>query len=376
MSTVATVSASLMLLFGPSSLAQVMQCASRGCLPEDTAERGQKKLCFTTTGAAESFARCPGDRSNSCVRCSQEPPCESWCEEAVDETKELGEPCHFDRECALEGFVQCHLGLCRTVTWTGQTCEATSAHSMCLYGQQACVNGRCSGLGTNQPCWDGYPDGRDLDCRIGWYCLRGVCVPQLPNAHTCYGEHPNECIRGHRCNLANERPQCTEEYSLEVGMRSSTIHLCSTSHISPRTLECAEVPLQQNLGVDCYEQSDCVRSDNSPGICVCKQWWDGVGAPGFCEIIMPHKQRPAFMEFWNMRKLRCHHNWPDERCARELGEHPLYMRVKEESQASADRTVIEECAYDVLDVVKTMAFRKHCQLFVWILIALVADNLV
>lgn len=351
---------SLLLLQCLTSYAQ-LTCPTRSCLPEDTAQRVATntregtKLCYTATSTAEAFARCPGGVANKCVKCSREPPCESWCEEDNYTPKKLGEPCHFDSECGSElaGFASCHLGLCRRVVWTGQRCDESDVLGVCLFGAQVCARGRCSGLGANQPCWDGYPDGRDLDCQVGWYCLRGICVPQLPSSHTCYGEHAHECIRGHKCNLAGKRPQCTEEYSLKIGMRASSPVFCESSHISPRMEECSPVPPVEDFGKDCTSDEDCLRSDNSGGNCVCKQWWDGTGAPGFCEIIIPERMKPSFMEFWRLHILKCHHSWPAERCALELGEHSLYLRVREESQASADPTLIEECAYDVLEVVKS-----------------------
>lgn len=357
-------------------------CPTRSCLPEDTAQRvatkarKSTKLCYTSTGTAETFARCPGG-VNKCVKCSKEPPCESWCEEDNYTPKELGEPCHFDRECGIGGFEACQLGLCRLVVWTGQKCDPSDVHSMCQFGAQACVKGRCAGLGQNQPCWDGYPDGRDLDCRIGWYCLRGFCVPQLPPGHTCYSEHSDECIRGYRCNQPGKgrRPQCTQEYSLKIGMTTSSALFCETSHMSPRTGECAPVPPASEFGKDCNNDEDCARSDNSPGHCACKQWWTGYGAPGYCEMIIPERKKPSFMEFWQLRRMKCHHSWPAERCALELGEHALYLRVREESQASADPTLIEECAYDVLDVVKSQASFMHYRAFVWLLVVATSDCL-
>jgi len=212
-------------------------------------------------------------------------------------------------------------------------------------------DGICGGLGTNQPCWDGYPGGLDLDCQIGWYCLRGVCVPQLPNLHTCRGEHPNECIRGHRCNLAGKRPQCSPSYSLEDGALSSDRHLCLSSHIDPRTNVCAPVPPYDGGGSECRSEGDCLRGDGSYGLCQCKEWWNGEGEPGYCELSLPDRDKPSALELWKLRVASCHHDWSEDRCAIEIGESDLLTMVLRERQATADPTLpVPDCARGVLAV--------------------------
>jgi len=267
------------------------------------------------------------------------------------------------------------MGLCRKVLWAGQKCSAGDVHSICLYGMQKCIRGRCFGLGTNEPCWDGYPQGRDLDCRMGWYCHRGICVPQLPNGHTCYGEHPNECIRGHRCNFLGAKRQCTPEYSLPVGKRSSDPALCETSHLIAPFSECAPVPADRDFGKDCNSDADCTRSDGSKGNCKCKHWWTGKGAPRFCEMVIADKEKPIFMAFWNLRKHKCHHNWSDKRCARENEEAERLTKVREEAQASADPTKIPECAWDMLGVIKSCAPCHHVRVIILPILLLARVNL-
>mmetsp|Transcript_153779 Transcript_153779/g.294782 ORF Transcript_153779/g.294782 Transcript_153779/m.294782 type:complete len:395 (-) Transcript_153779:75-1259(-) len=339
-------------------------CTSRRCLPPDSSSPGSNgapinvgKLCYQNIGGAEAFARCGDGEGQRCVKCTNTPPCESWCKPQAKNPTPLGEPCHFDHECGTESdnFVACHLGICRVVVWTGQKCDANDIHSVCLYGVQQCIDGVCQGLSTNQACWDGYPAGRDLDCKIGWYCLRGVCVPQLPNGHTCHGEHPFECVRGHHCNLKGDRTRCVKEYALEPGQLSSNRLLCKTAHISPRMGECGVLPDDDIAGNDCRYDWECGRSDGSSGTCTCKQWWDGSGINGFCELHVADLEKPSFMEFRALQISRCHHNWPAERCAAELEEIELVKKVFEESQPTADPTKIDSCAYDILEYYKAWA---------------------
>merc|ERR1711924_593821 len=117
-------------------------------------------------------------------------------------------------------------------------------------------------------------------------------------------------------------------------------------------LECAEVPGSATDTRDCFSALDCTRPDTSVGKCDCKRWWDGRGAPGFCELAVADTARPSLMEFWNLRKDRCHHNWSDERCALEHGEMNLYKLVRQEEFASADPTEVPECAEQLLEVFK------------------------
>lgn len=327
----------------PSSL----QCVSRGCL----AEEDGSTLCFTNTGETESYAQCTSAEAPFCTRCTTGPPCESRCEAEAAQNIPLGSFCHLDRECGSDDFVSCYLGVCRELLWAGQACSSNATHTACIYGRQQCVAGYCEGFGTNEKCWDGYPGGLDLDCKVGWYCLRGVCVPQLPRGHTCHGEHPNECSRGHRCNLLSERPQCILEYSLPDGSRSNEPSLCSSSYVSPRTEECAPPPPSDNEGGDCATDEECVRSDGSHAKCLCKRWWSGTGVPGFCELHLTNAEKPSSREFWKLRSSRCHHDWPEERCAKSMGAEGLLRLVRREREVSADPTLpIPSCAHQLFDI--------------------------
>lgn len=327
-------------------------CPSRRCLPEDPSQGGAGlgTLCFTNTGREEAFAQCDDQGRPHCTKCTTTPPCESWCEADTYEPLLLGSWCHLDHECGGTEFAGCHLGLCRRILWAGQRCSA-DVNTVCLYGAQQCTDGLCQGLGSNEPCWDGYPGGLDLDCKMGWYCLRARCVPQLPNGHTCRGEHPNECLTGHRCNLKGSRPHCTAEYSLPEGVLSSDPQLCRSSHIDPRTDECAEAIRYNGGGGECYANKDCALGDGSYGTCKCKQWWNGVGAPGFCEFETPDIKKPSFMALWALMKAHCHHNWSEERCAIEIGEQDLLMMVQSERRTTADPTLpIPTCAKGFIPV--------------------------
>lgn len=328
----------------------ILECPIRECLPPDTSQVGPK-LCYTTTGLAQSFERCDDLARPHCAMCKTTPPCESWCEAEIYKPLSLGALCHLDRECGEDATVSCYWGVCRRTLWAGQRCNASDKDTVCLFGSQACENGVCQGLGTNEPCWDGYPDGRDLDCKTGWYCLRGVCVPQLPRGHTCYSEHPNECLRGHRCNLAG-RPKCDPEYSLQDGEFSSDERLCQSSHVDTRTGECSASPSFDSSGGECMSSADCVRGDGTFGECLCKRWWDGVGVPGYCELAVPDRERPSLMAFREKGTRQCHHNWPEDRCAAEIEEEDLFILVLVERQATADPSLpVPDCAKDLLFVV-------------------------
>lgn len=342
----------LLLAWLASSTAAELICPVRTCLPEDSSEHeGKTQLCYTNLGEIESFAQCVDAATPSCTRCSSTPPCESWCEADVYKPLPLGSPCHLDRQCGGDPFAACHFGVCRRALWAGQRCDAADPLSVCLFGQQRCDGGVCVGLGTNEECWDGYPAGFDLDCKLGWYCLRSLCVPQLPNGHTCFGENPNECIRGHRCNLAGKRPQCTRVFSLPIGARTSDRRLCATAHANPRTSECAVAPPDAIKGGDCRTDADCARSDGSSGQCRCKLWWQGTGLPGFCEFFVPEVRRPSYMEFHTLQIKYCHHDWPEERCAIEMEETELMDLLSSERKATADPTApVPDCARSIIPV--------------------------
>lgn len=309
------------------------------------------QLCYTNIGGTESFARCADPAAPYCARCTTVPPCESWCEAEVYTPLPLGSPCHLDRQCGGDPFAACHLGVCRRALWAGQRCDPQDPLSVCLYGLQRCTGGLCEGLGTNEACWDGYPAGLDLDCKPGWYCLRSVCVPQLPDGHTCYGEHPSECIRGHRCNLWSSRPRCTAELSLPIGVRASDRRLCTTAHADSRTGECAALPADDISGGDCRSSADCVRAEGYFGECKCKLWWQGLGTPGFCELSVAESQRPSYLEFFNLSVQHCHHDWSEERCAVEIQETELLTMVLRERSATADPTApAPECTQSIIPV--------------------------
>lgn len=330
---------------------ETLVCPARECLPKDTANRENgDTLCYTSTGHTQAFAQCNNPAKPVCTMCTTGPPCESWCEAEVYEALPMGSPCHLDRECGGDALAQCHVGTCKRVLWAGQACDARDEHSVCINGGLQCVQGICQGLGTNEPCWDGYPDGQDLDCKVGWYCLRGVCVPQLPDKHTCRGDHPNECLIGHLCNLQAERPQCMREFSLPVGAAASSNRLCESSTLGNGGRECiAAFPFDLGSGAECFSADDCKREDGTNGECSCKRWWSGEGAPGFCEWQAPHRQRPWEWQLYQKRIASCHHAWPEERCVAELGEEALYELVERERQATSDPTLpIPSCATDII----------------------------
>lgn len=327
-----------------------ISCMMRQCLPEDTSgSSAGSRLCYTLAEGKESFAQCP-ETEASCSPCQTVPPCESFCEAPVRSELPLGSACHLDRQCGGDPLAACHVGICRRLLWAGQRCGNADGHDRCIYGGERCTDGRCVGFGTNVACWDGYREGRDLDCHKGWYCLRSLCVPQLPRFHSCRGEHPNECLQGHLCNLAASRPQCTAENSLDPGEAANSPRLCRSSHLDVRSMECAAVPLDDSSGGECKASSDCVRADGTVGECVCKRWWNR-GLPGYCELLVPDLQRPALMDFRKRALAGCHHSWPEDRCAAELDKLELLELVKRERQATADPTrEVPECAHGIIQL--------------------------
>jgi hypothetical protein len=76
-------------------------------------------------------------------------------------------------------------------------------------------------------------------------------------------------------------------------------------------------------------------------------------------MVIADRERPKYMQFWNLRKVQCHHNWSDERCAREIDSYELLLKVREEAQASADPTEIPRCAWQLLGVLKSSAPYEH-----------------
>jgi len=330
-----------------------LQCPARECLPQEASREDGRQLCYSSTGIGEAFAQCQSKERPHCAMCMTTPPCETWCEKDLYKPLDLGAPCHFDRECGQDASKTCYWGVCRRALWAGQKCDAEDRHTICLFGAQKCVDGLCQGLQTNQPCWDGYPEGRDLDCQFGSYCLRGVCVPQLPRGHTCFNEHPNECLRGHHCNRRGDHSQCDPEYSLPNGELANDARVCQSSHIEPRIGECAASPSFDSSGGECLSSAECMRSDGTYGDCVCKQWWDGMGAPGYCELAVPDMERPSLMAFKEKSTRLCHHDWPEERCAIEMGERDLHFQMLVERQATADPTLpVPACAQDLLVTLK------------------------
>lgn len=134
-----------------------------------------------------------------------------------------------------------------------------------------------------------------------------------------------------------------------MGMRSSDNRLCNSFHVDPASSECAAAPPYDSSGGECRSAAECAYADGSLGTCKCKRWWDGFGAPGFCELLLPDLERPAYMEFRRLKNSGCHHNWPLDRCAVELDKENLLELVRREAQATADPTrQVPACAHDIL----------------------------
>eukprot|EP00913_Durusdinium_trenchii_P011742 g11028.t1 len=119
-------------------------------------------------------------------------------------------------------------------------------------------------------------------------------------------------------------------------------------------------------GRDCLTDSECLRPDNSLGRCLCKQWWEGAGTAGYCELSELQVWKPAFKcldehswvikgseDGWNRNQaaiVACHHDWSEERCAAEIGLEEVLATVRRDSAAlSSDPTEIKSCATELLE---------------------------
>lgn len=334
--------------------ADTSQCIRRLCLPWDNTQ--DPPLCYTRTNESESFAPCEGDKGY-CDACLTDLPCESFCSAQPLSKRGLGASCTYDWECAGGLFSRCMQRICRRALHTFQFCRASDPNDMCVFGQKSCFRSRCQGLKTGDHCWEGYPEGRDIDCTPGWYCYLGKCTPQLPKGHECSGFHPNECIRGYYCNVGAEAPKCIRQYTLNNGDPSSNPKLCKSNHVDPQTKTCGNIPpvlyigdKPTILGKDCTHDEDCPRSDGSIGECRCKMWWEGgMALPGYCELAVLDAARPAFKQFWREKSARCHHDWDDDRCAFEIQQQDTLVQIRRELTASqSDPSRIQECARSVL----------------------------
>lgn len=348
----------VLLMVLPTSLraADLDACPRRMCLPPDDTQ--WPPLCHTVTDTvgthrAESFAECP-EEAKICEPCMSEPPCESHCSAQPVALKAPGERCSAHEEC-FGRFARCMQQRCKQALHTHQRCDAEDEHQLCIYGQKNCFRDRCQGLTTGDPCAP-RDDGADIDCVPGWFCFLSVCTPQFPRGHRCQGQHPGECIRGHRCNLLLERPTCLRQYTLDNGELSSDPTLCKTNHVDPRTATCASVPpVEMHLGnpvvsgSDCTSDNECFRTDGSLGECTCKRWWDGLGTAGYCELFVQDSARPAYKQLWEASTRLCHHDWDDYRCAYEVGLEDAWLQVQQErGQSLSDPTEIESCAMSLL----------------------------
>jgi len=347
-----------LLAFEPAVLnLNLEDCPARRCLPPDDSQ--VPPLCFSETEATphrqatQSFAKCP-DASAHCYFCITDPPCETHCSAAPKALQPLGGSCSHDEQCDGH-FGRCLQRVCRRALFTFQACNHEDSNDVCIFGQKSCFRGRCQGLRSGSPCnWR--PEGRDIDCNPGWYCQLGVCSPQLPAGHRCTGQHPGECVRGYRCNLGLEVPLCVRQYTLDIGGTSSVPSVCKSNHVDPRKQVCAEEPPLLYMfeepvvsGKDCTQASDCPRSDTSLGRCVCKRWWDGEGQPGYCELMVQSSGRPSFKRFWQESMQLCHHDWSQERCARELDLVDMLKEINADvMNASNDPTEVPTCGAKML----------------------------
>lgn len=330
------------------------ECPVRTCLPTDDTQ--WPPICFSETEAPppaltrrQSFASCPKSHPY-CSYCVEEPPCESRCSDQSEVRRPLGSACTFHEQCGGQ-FAKCLQGVCRRALHTHQACSLDDPNDVCVFGQRSCFRGKCQGLRSGDACsWQ--PEGRDIDCKPGWYCFLGVCAPQLPDGHTCAGQHPRECVRECRCNMALDSPKCVRQYTLDLGATSGDVTLCKSNHIDPERKVCALEPeilyhLGQPVvkGVDCTDDSECPRADGSLGVCACKRWFseDG-GTPGYCELYVPSSGRPSFKRFWMSQVLDCHHDWSEERCAAELGLEDVLADINQEIvESSSDPTRVQQC---------------------------------
>lgn len=352
--TVRTVTVAVTLLAIASAKTQ---CPLRNCLPPDDTQ--DPPLCYTQTPvtqkpATQAFAQCPEDKKY-CEFCTAEPPCESRCRSEPLAGKPPGATCYFDEECRPP-FAKCMQRVCKRALHTHQACNPDDANDVCIFGQKSCFRNRCQGLREGTPCFEGHEDGRDIDCNPGWYCFLGVCTAQLPAGHSCSGLHPHECVRGYRCNLALSQPNCVRQYTLNLDEISGNPSLCKSNHVNPKTKKCATVPeLEMRLGKpvfsgrDCHSDSECTRKDGSLGTCSCKQWWEGKGTPGYCELYVQQSNRPAFKRFWEAGVRMCHQDWSDERCAWETQLLEVLGQIKQEMESGTDDpTRVLECGARML----------------------------
>ena len=145
--------------------------------------------------------------------------------------------------------------------------------------------------------------------------------------------------------------------------------LCMSGHQSPDTGECAAFEVSYD-SKDCESHEDCRRKDGSIGTCKCKQWWDGNGAPGFCELHIPDTSKPALSRYWELRVERCHHQWTDERCAAEEEQLDLLRQVNAEKDATQDPTRVPDCGLLILDenIVEEASFSVRGSIFLLVLV--------
>jgi hypothetical protein len=345
----------LLALLAPGSAQET--CTLRQCLPDDKFQ--SPPLCYSETPAlggkpaTQSFALCPEDLSY-CELVSSDPPLESFCRAEPLARKAPGAECFYDLECAGQ-FAKCIQRRCRRALYTHQACDVEDENDICTFGQRSCFRGRCQGLKTGDAC-AAQPEGRDIDCAPGWHCFLGVCTPQLPAGHSCTGQHPAECVRGYRCNLALPTPTCMRQYTLDIGQDSSEPTLCKSAHIHPKYKRCAEEPpLELRYGepvvngVDCVSDSECMRTDGSQGQCTCKQWWEGAGSSRYCELYIQNTGRPAFKRLWEVSVRLCHHDWTEMRCAQETGLlETFWQNHNEKIEQQNDPTTVKQCATDML----------------------------
>jgi len=333
------------------------ECERRSCLPVDVTQF--PPLCYTETVSlkglvTQSFAVCPV-QAPYCDFCRGTPPCESRCQAAPMALRKPGSACILDEQCHGQ-FSKCLQRVCRRALRTFQLCNADDPNDVCVLGRKACFRGHCQGLSQGDAC-SARPEGRDIDCNPGWYCFLNLCSPQLPAGHTCAGQHPGECVRGYRCNLALAAPLCTRQFTLDLGQKSSEATLCKSNHVHPGARACAPVPAlalnQMNRplvsGIDCTYDQQCPRADGSSGKCRCKSWWTGEGTPGYCELFVQDSSRPTFKRFWENSNRLCHQDWSPELCAAETGLKDSLLKINSEIMSKfSDPTSVEQCAVEML----------------------------